>query len=306
MFFRKLAPNGLNWSPRRRDIYGSPMGNRETFFRKSSLLVLGVVLLLIAGAGVLLLTRTSARGNPAWVGDRSDCPSTPLTHVHDPKRIRVLSRCSTVTGRVQQARVDSAYDDLKITVLPDANFRSYLRPENKGVVVADVIATQLPQIAAPPVGSEVVVSGAWVFDKASKSVQLLPVYRLVVGKVDPAAAGLSGHSVERHGPPVVRTLRFTVATAKAVVVGNRLSVAVKATWLTGKLVTPASQVRLFAEMTTADGTGVRWKAAMTDVRGLANINLVTIQVPAAYKLTVYAAEYGQPISESTQVQVKKR
>jgi hypothetical protein len=269
------------------------------------IIALGIFTSGLAAIGMVAATQRSPQADPPWAGDRSACRTAPMTHVHNPKRLKMLDACATLTGKVQSVRLISAYDDLKVTIVPDDHLRSYLRKANKGVVVADVIATDQATTTIPPVGSRITAWGAWMLDKATKTTQLLPTYRIVIDQLKSDSSILSGKSVEERGPPVQRQLQLAIKTSHRVVVGGRIDVPIQARWLQDGRLKPASQIRLFAEMTTADGTGVRWKATMTDTRGSAVLHLVAIQAPAAYTLTIYAAESGQPVSATAPIQVTK-
>jgi hypothetical protein len=89
-------------------------------------------------------------------------------------------------------------------------------------------------------------------------------------------------------------------------VGGEIHAVIRAQWSLFGSLSSASQVRLFTEMTTPDGSGVRWKAIETDTRGIANLRLVAIQVPATYQLKVYAAPSRQAVVAQTSVKVAKR
>lgn len=275
-----------------------PLGRRLT---------VGVAIFLAAllATGVLVAMDRSEKSAPPWAGDLRGCRIAPTTHVHNPRRIKILKSCSTLTGKVRSVKLVAAYDDLKVTVIPDDNLRSYLPKANKGVVVADVIATDQASVNAPPVGSRITAWGAWVLDKATKTALLLPAYRIVINQLTSDTSIVSGRSVEKHGPPVRRQLRLTVKTGNKVVVGGRIDVTLQAEWLQNGQLKPASEIRLFTEMTAVDGTGVRWKATMTDTRGTAVLHLVAIQVPDAYLFTAYAAPSRQPVSAATPIRVTK-
>jgi hypothetical protein len=227
-----------------------------------------------------------------------------MRHVHDPSRLVLREACSTFVGRVKKVRFVPAFDDLKVTLVPTAEMRRYLPDANRGVLVADVIATDQTTVSPPPIGSQVTVSGAWVEDKATKTAMMLPAYRIVVDNA--GAVTIRGQSTENHGPTTPRKLDLSVATAPRVVVGGEIHARIRARWSLFGAFDPASQVRLFTEMTTPNGEGVRWKAIETDTRGIANLRLVAIQVPATYRLTVYAAPSGEDVSVTKLVHVAKR
>lgn len=269
-------------------------------------LVVGAVALAAVLVAVLatITFRASAAGGPAWVGNLDQCRSNPMAHVHDPSRVEIKKNCATFTGTVKSVRFVPAFDDVKITLAPTPDMRSYLPAANRGVLVADVIATDQATVDVPTVGSRISASGAWVFDKATKTTMLLPTYRIVVQH--PGSTVIRGHSSPRQGPVGARQLRLSVSTPRRVAVGGEIAVDIHAQWSSFGRTSPASQIRLFTEMTTPDGVGVRWRAAETDTRGVASFHLVAIQVPAVYSLTVYAAPSKLSASTTTEVKVAKR
>jgi hypothetical protein len=116
---------------------------------------------------------------------------------------------------------------------------------------------------------------------------------------------ITGHSVEKHGPPVARTLALNLTAPRRVVVGGRIEVLIQARWRAGDVETPASEIRLFIEMVTSNGVGVRWKAAMTDSRGIASLHMVAIQVPTNCTLTAYATPSHQDVSARAPIRIAK-
>jgi hypothetical protein len=262
-----------------------------------------VVILVALVAGVSV--SGGDPGTPPWKGSPKGCRPNPMAHVHDPGRLELRDACATFVGRVKKVHFVAAFDDLKITLVPTTDeMRNYLPAANRGVLVADVIATDQAAVSRPPIGSHVEVSGAWVHDKATKTAMMLPTYRIVVNNA--GAVTIRGQSTENHGPASPQELQLSLTTARRVVVGGEIHAVIKARWAQFGAVSPASQVRLFTEMTTRDGEGVRWKAVETDTRGIANLRLVAIQVPAFYNLTVYAAPSGQALSVRQVVHVAKR
>jgi hypothetical protein len=268
--------------------------------------ILGAGLLaVLVGLTAFSLTRRSHQAAPPWLPNVVACRDAPMAHVHDPSRLVVKGRCATVSGTVKSVRMVSAYDDLKITIIPDAHLLPYLTKADHGVVVADIIATDQASVAIPPVDSRITVWGSWVLDRASKATQLLPAYFVNIDELHAGSTVLTGQSTEKPGPPPRRSLKLSVTAPKRVSVGSRIDVTIRARWLQDRLLKPASQVRLFTEMTTKDGLGVRWKATMTHTTGLAVLHLVAIQVPASYTLTVYAAPSQQSVSATAVIDVTK-
>ena len=144
-------------------------------------MVLGVGLLaVLTGLTAFSMNPRSHPTGPPWLPNVVACRDVPMTHVHDPGRLLVRSRCATVSGTVKSVRMVSAYDDLKVTVIPDAQLLPFLNKANNGVVVADIIATDQTSVVIPPVDSRITAWGTWVTDKASKITQLLPAYYISI------------------------------------------------------------------------------------------------------------------------------
>jgi hypothetical protein len=263
-----------------------------------------IAAVLVAGVTTVAFRTADAPSAPPWVGSRTGCRATPMAHVHDPTRLVLQQTCSTFTGTVRKVEFVAAFDDVKMTVVPTKAMRAYLPSANRGVLVADVIATDQATVSIPPVGSRVSLWGAWVEDKATSTAMMLPAYQVVVD--NPGDSVIRGHSVPGRTAIGPRHLRLSVEAPTRVVVGGEIRVHIHAQWSSFGQLTDASQIRLFAEMDTPDGTGVRWRAVQTDTRGMATASLVAIQVPAVYNLTVYAAPSKLAVSASTQVKVAKR
>jgi hypothetical protein len=269
------------------------------------LLVLSTVMVAVIAAGltVVVLRAAGRESAPPWVGSQS-CRARAMTHVHDPTRLVLRQTCSSFTGTVQEVRFVPAFDDVKITVAPTRSMRTYLPAANRDALVADVIATDQATVSIPPVGSRVTLWGAWVMDKATRTAMLLPTYRIVVD--DPGDSVIRGHSTPGQIPAGARRLRLAVAAPSRVVVGGEIRVRIHAQWSSFGGLTDAPQIRLFTEMETPNGVGVRWRAAETDTRGIADVSMVAIQVPAVYSLTVYAAPSKLAVSTSTHIKVAQR
>ena len=274
------------------------------YLRRPVVLVASV----LAAALVAVVLAVVARGNtvvgPTWAGDINGCRANPMQHVHDPHRLTLLNRCSTVSGTVRSVRFVPAFDDVRITMVPDEKTRGSLAAANHGLLVADVIATDQARVRAPARGSQVTVWGAWVLDKATKTTMLLPAYRIAVTHRDETV--IRGHSHELHGPSLGKQLKLHVTAPRRVPVGGQLDITVRAQWLYIGVLSPAPQVHLFTEMTAGDGTGVRWKAAMTDALGVVTMHLVAIQVPGTYAVTVYGAPAHQSVAAKVVVKVARR
>jgi hypothetical protein len=268
--------------------------------------LVGAVALVTVLAAVItaVVLRSDPQTAPPWRGSLDGCRTNAMSHVHDPSRLELLQTCSTFTGVVKAVRFVPAYNDVKITLTPTGDMGSFLPAANKGALVADVIATDYARVGLPAEGSRVSVWGAWVHDKATKTAMLLPAYRIAVEHARTEV--IRGQSTEKHAPPVPRQLRLSASAQPLVTVGAEVLVNIRTRWSQFGALSPASQVRLFLEMTTPDGVGVRWKAAETDTRGVATVNMVAIQVPATYTLTVHAISENPPVSVRTPVRVTHR
>jgi hypothetical protein len=273
---------------------------------QKKVVVLGAALLAVLTlSGFLVLRQLSERAAPPWVANVTSCRDAPMTHVHNPARLVVIGKCSTLSGTVKSVRLVSAYDDVKVTIIPDGRVSPYLRKANHGMVVADIIATDQANVPIPPVDSRITAWGTWVLDKASKTTQLLPAYHVRVDQLHAGSTLRTGQSLEKHGPAPKRQLQLSMTAPKQVPVGGRIDVVIRARWLQERLLRPASQIRLFTEMTTKDNVGVRWKAAMTHTDGMAELHLVAIQVPATYTLTIYAAPSHEAVTATAVIEVTK-
>jgi len=266
-------------------------------------IVVAVVTAVVVGVVAAVVARGAGPSGPAWAGNVAGCRTNPMNHVHDPHRLTLIQNCSTVSGTVQAVRLVAAFDDLKITIRADSAVRSYLPAANKGVLVADVIAPDQARVTAPARGSRITAWGAWVVDKATKTAMLLPTYRILVTHANDTV--IRGESHELHGPAIPKQLKLHVAAPRRVTVGGAINVTVRARWLYIGTPTPASQVRLFAEMTGPDRMGVRWKATMTNTLGLAVLHLVAIQVPGSYTLTLYAGPSHQPVTATVKMDIAR-
>jgi hypothetical protein len=269
------------------------------------LAMIGILIALVAATAAVVVTRSSSISSPPWRATSIDCRRDSIVHVHDPSRLELLARCSTFSGQVTAVKFVPAFDDLKISIRPDKQLRKYLPADNHGVLVADVIATDQYSVRAPAVTSRITAWGAWVRDKATKRVMLLPAYRISIDDRAAQTAVIRGHSVEKHGPAINRMLLLSAATPRRVVVGGRIDVVIRARWQRPGRVEPAPQIRLFVEMTAANGVGVRWKAAMTDTRGYATLHLISIQVPGDCTLSVYATPSLQNVAAQSPIHIAK-
>jgi len=290
-----------------------------------------VAILAIVGvaAAVTVASGNTQQATPRRPSGLSDCRTAPLAHVHDPLRLDLLAPCVAVKGRIRSIRLYGGYNDVKVKVEVAGSYLRFLKPANRNVLVVDVVATDLATVLLPPVGSDATFYGAWVYDKATKAAMLHPVWRVV--PTEPTAhvvpAGSAAQTVTPGARPLHegQPLSIDVHRVAEVKVGNPLPVRVNAAWLkqqapksngaagqpqpsagTTELEAPASQVRLFYEVTTKSGTGVRWRARTTNTQGTATARLLALFVPGRYQLTVYAYADGKTARDSSVFTVKGR
>lgn len=235
----------------------------------------------------------------------ADCRKAPMAHVHDPARFTVLADCVAVSGTLTSARLEAAFLDEKAAVSLDSKYERFLRPENRGRLVVDVIPTDIGNVVLPANGTHATFYGAWVLNRATKAVELHPTWKVVMAPT--AKRQVNGSS---EGDPAQlhahQTLVVSVRAPKSVTVGDAVIIKVAATWQAKGKSEPASQVRMFLEMTDHNGNGVRWKAFRTNTLGNGSIKLVTIQVPGTYLTTVYPITEGAGGPIKIVVTVKRR
>ena len=277
-------------------------GRRRAPGRAGIWLAIAVALLLAVSGTALAVTRHQ----PALPPQPSSafCRSAPTTHVHHPSRLTVLAPCVEVVGTVGSSRINGAYHDKQVQLTVDDDFRRFLPPANNGRLMADVIATDLNAVAVPPSGTRATFYGAWVVNRATKAVELHPAWR-----IEPAGSAASAATTARTRPAAQAdgTLRMAVAVQPTVAVGERLVVRVAASREAADRAVPASQVRVFLEITTDGGVGVRWKATVTNTLGQASARLLALTVPGRhYRLTAYGIVDGQTVPATAEFTVTPR
>lgn len=279
-------------------------GRRAPRLSGRSRAVLAVAILAFAGltAGGVGVGLRGGQDTPPWRGDPGACRPDPMAHVHHPTRLDLLARCATIAGTVRHVALDTSYDDLKIVIVPDPDYRRYLRPDNRGAVIADVIATDLLRVSVPEAGSHITASGAWVLDRAKDTVALHPTYRIHTTDGQPRSRGIPGRSEPRTGQG---ELALNVQAPDTIAVGESIDVAIRARWVGDGRRSPASKVHLFAELTDADGTGVWWTATRTNALGATTAHMLALQVPGRYTLTVYATPSGRDATAATELRVTR-
>jgi hypothetical protein len=264
-----------------------------------------VLAVLVAAASLRLAAKPPESTVPP-VPAAGDCRDAPMAHVHDPGRFTVLANCVVISGTLTASRLESAFLDEKAAVTVDRQYQKYLRPQNQGRLIVDVIPTDIPRVQLPDRGTHATYYGAWVLNRATKAVELHPAWKVVLSPADKKLVRGSSEQdpADLHAG---QTLKLELKMSSSVTAGAPIAVEVKANWETkqGKK-EPTSQARMFLEMTDATGTGVRWKALRTNTLGQGSAKLLALQVPGTYQATLYSITPGAEGPIKTTVTVKRR
>ena len=223
-----------------------------------------------------ILAAADDSGMPPWVPDSVECRPDPMDHVHDPSRFVLQRPCATVSGTVVFAELVRAFGDYKITIRPDPGEETFLPEVNAGVFVAAVIPTDRPFMEIPDPGDHATFYGAWVQQVDGGAAAMHPTWAIRPdGPTQPPV-------------PVSRDLRVAIEAPESVVLGDRIDPKVRVTSRASASQQLDPQKHLFLELATLDGNGVAWKAAETNTLREAAIDLVALQIPGDYELSVYA------------------
>jgi hypothetical protein len=241
-------------------------------------------LLIVILVAVALLARPAVRPRaapaaPAFQAGAIPCRQDPMAHVHDPTRLVLLARCSTVSGTVRHVQYEPRYGDQLLLVAVDPSYHRFLPPENEGLLLVDLIPTDEISVRIPRAGKHASFHGAFVFNKNRRAVELYPAWRIDVaalgGSRTPRTGRRGSFSVTVHAPP-------------AVAVGGPVAISVHASRMQQGQRRPESNAHLFLEVVSASGKAVQWAAASTSSLGDATIHLVVLQAPGRFTLTLYA------------------
>ena len=260
--------------------------------RPIALSILALLIVVSIGSGWLLLFRRPM-AIPGWESGPISCRDDPLVHVHHPTRFSLEARCVSISGTVKRVKLVEAFGDVKISVRPDANYKAFLREGNRGSVIAAVIPPDQPFVSIPSPGEHATFYGAWVVDKAQDAVELHPAWHIRSDdgrELVPARPVLDVHL----GAPV------------SISIGEPLTLWVTVTSSTGGRRRQVSEVRLFAELTSASYGGVDWEAGLTNTRGSEMLRFVALQVPGKYGITLYALKDGERGVARANVTVRRR
>jgi hypothetical protein len=202
-----------------------------------SLLALCLAVVTACGAGSVDVAMHSAAATVAAAA--SGCPADPLAGVHDPQRLKVMTPCATFMGTVSRApKLNASDGDVTFNAKPDPGYESMLNSKNlsegglhieivprdqtgctpgqpvKGTV-GNLGTCSGANVAFPPLGAQVRVTGTWVMDMwvgwneihPVASVEIIPATGPQAPERHVFAAHLVGRS--RPGAPP-RTARATV------------------------------------------------------------------------------------------------
>ncbi|MEU0400121.1 hypothetical protein ABZ318_07695 [Streptomyces sp. NPDC006197] len=272
--------------------------------RRRLALVAVVVLAAVAAVLVALLgpqeTRRDAPTAPAWGGGGVPCRSAPLTHVHHPTRLSVVAKCATVSGIVQRVRYRPTDGNVHLTVAVDGQFQRYLRPANRGLLTVEVIPPDAPYVIIPPVGKHATFFGAWVLDRNQQhAAELHPAWRIVPDGTPVAQATPTP-------PKAPGKLSAAVDMPAAVAVGEQFRAVVRAQTSAAAKTAAASEARVFAEITNAEGKAVGWKAATTNSLGSASMDFVALHAPGTFVVHFYVDKDGQMVTVSEPLTIKRK
>jgi hypothetical protein len=270
---------------------------------------IGAGLTIALGTGLALRAAgvTIGRGDdanprltaPPWQEGAAQCRPNPMAHVHDPTRLIVVAKCSTVSGTVQSVHLNPDDGTLNVLVTLDPLYQRFLTAANQGVMTVGVIPTDQPAVQPPKPGQHATFYGAWVVQRVGHGVgaaALHPCWQIDVS--GSAAATTSGSDTQKVGPspsprplPYVdpnQSLTVKVVAPESVRLGSLMAVSISVASVLDGPPKPAQSVALYIEVVADQGRLVQWKAATTNSLGVANFKLIAAGPPDSYALWVYA------------------
>lgn len=267
----------------------------------------------IAGLVVVMVVNPTVRVSAPSASASAPCRPSAMEHIHNPTRLVVVGRCSTVTGMVRRAAYDPRDGDTVISVAVDAPYRRFLRAEDQGELTVKVIPTDVPTVRIPLVGEHATFHGAWVLNRnADRRAEMHPAWSIVADVEAATETPQAGRVAAPSSPPAsgetatTGRLRLTVDVPDSVPVGAEMPVTVTARQGEGDQEEAASEVRLFLEVASEAGDGIRWNALSTNTLGTAAWHMVTLQPPGKYMLTAYAEKDGRSTSSQVEFRVRRR
>jgi hypothetical protein len=212
--------------------------------------------------------------------------------------------CARIAGTVMAYRLNQAYDDLELTVVPSRGYAPALSPANHGRFQVDIPGPDLAAVKSPDLNGSGIFYGSWVENKATHALTLMPAWRITTSPgsgVNPDTLLFSVAAARHSG----QGFALSTGIGATLPPGVGLTIPVTATWLvpaTGKkhpaTAVPASQVRVLAEITGPSGHPVAWKAAQTGTLGLVTVRLPLIVATGRYTCHLYAIAAGRVVSIS--------
>jgi hypothetical protein len=259
-------------------------------------LVITVAVLLVAGAAIgyalygpsgVLRTPMSA---PAWRPGDAACRADPLAHVHDPGRLKLVAKCATVSGLVEQVQYKPGDGDWQVTIALDPQYQRFLTAADHGRLPVRVIPADLAHVPLPALGQHATFYGAWVLNRnLNGRAEMHPAWRIVAASAALAGRAPGGPIRSQTGPG---RLLLNVTAPPVVTVGAPFTIRVLCTIGPSGRTIHASLVHLFVEITNSGGLGVRWQARSTDMLGKADFRLVALDAPGSFTVHIYASKSG--------------
>ncbi len=259
-------------------------------------LAIVIAVLLIAGAavGYALYGPSGVLrkpvGAPAWRPGVVACRADPLTHVHDPGRLKLVANCATVSGLVEQVQYKPGDGDWQVTIAPDPQYRGFLTAADHGLLAVRVIPADLAHVPLPALGQHATFYGAWVLNRNLHGrAEMHPAWRIVAASTALAGRAPGGSARSATGPG---RLVLKVTAPHMVTVGAPFTIKVLCTMGPSGRTVRASLVHLFAEITNSRGLGVRWQARSTGMLGQADFKLLALDAPGSFTVHIYASKSG--------------
>jgi hypothetical protein len=252
---------------------------------------------VVGAIGAALLLRPAPYGPLTYV---AGCPREPMNRVSNANSYDVRVPCARIVGTVVGYRLNQAYDDLQVTVVPGADYRATLAPGNKGRFTVDITGPDLSTVRVPSQGQVATFYGSWVVNRATHVLAMLPAWRITSPgeKATNPASALFAPDAPRH---VSQTLELSSSpvTPRS---GATLTIPVGAVWRDSATggeppeTVPAAQIRILARVSNRVGHVICWKAAQTNSLGRAIVRVPLTLGPGHYIYRIYAIATGRKVT----------